>query len=143
MVDWRTKNVPTWDYIRKPPNGLFAMLRWMISGTGPMQSLVSQVGVFVHSDDERSVFVPLPSFLAPSKFNNLACFLRLPYTSPVSASLPIRNHASGPRAPDLEIAFAPLLLIDNEFTEPLFEDQGFAAVRQHFRWKSFVITDVV
>ncbi|TDL19866.1 GMC oxidoreductase [Rickenella mellea] len=104
VIDWRTKGVPTWDYIRKPLNGLFAMVRWMVSGTGPMQSLVSQVGVFVRSDDER-----------------------LPYTSPVSGPLPVTNHASGPRAPDLEIAFAPLLLIDNGFTEPPFEDQGFAA----------------
>lgn len=59
-LPFRAKPGYTWDrYIRSPIKGLLAFLQWVTVGSGPLSSLATQVGVFVRSDDERSVHTGL------------------------------------------------------------------------------------
>ncbi|KAI0354311.1 GMC oxidoreductase [Trametes cingulata] len=82
----------TWDYLTQNPlSATAAIVRWLVSGTGPMSSLCFQMGMFIRSDDER-----------------------LPFGPP----LPTKDLSSGPRAPDLEYMFVPLAVINHGLSYP-------------------------
>ncbi|KAJ6617203.1 GMC oxidoreductase [Mycena sp. CBHHK59/15] len=87
----RAKAGNTWDSILRPIPGLVALGKWLVAGTGPMTSVAAPVGIFVHSD----TIVPSPSVDAKV----------LELSSATSA------------APDIEIFFAPLIVINNGFTK--------------------------
>ncbi|GJJ08197.1 hypothetical protein Clacol_002405 [Clathrus columnatus] len=49
FVAYRTKGVPTYDYLNNPLNALFALAQWYMTGKGPMATLVAPGGAFVRS----------------------------------------------------------------------------------------------
>ncbi|KAJ7072896.1 GMC oxidoreductase [Mycena amicta] len=87
----RAKAGKTWDNVLSPLGGVLALGKWLISGTGPMTSIAAPVGIFVHSE----------TIVASPAQDNKAVDL-----SVVSA---------GP--PDIEIFFAPLIVVNNGFTK--------------------------
>ncbi|KAE9398602.1 GMC oxidoreductase [Gymnopus androsaceus JB14] len=91
----RAKAGNTWDSILRPLPGLAALLKWLVSGEGPMSSIAAPLGVFVYSDT-----IILPNENTPGKNDSKLVDL--------SAS-----HA----APDIEIFFAPLIVVNNGFTK--------------------------
>ncbi|KAJ7222417.1 GMC oxidoreductase [Mycena pura] len=87
----RAKAGKTWDYILSPLGGITVLLEWLISGTGPMASIAASVGVFVHSD----------TIVAS--------------TGKEGKPVDLSSAPSG--APDIEIFFAPLIVINNGRTK--------------------------
>ncbi|KAK6975046.1 GMC oxidoreductase [Favolaschia claudopus] len=87
----RAKPGKTWDHILSPLGGLAALGRWLISGSGPMAGIAAPVGIFVHSDSIVA---------SPNKNNKLV-------------DLAVGSSAT----PDIEIFFAPLIVVNNGFTK--------------------------
>ncbi|GJJ13692.1 hypothetical protein Clacol_007948 [Clathrus columnatus] len=82
--------LPTYDYLAKPLSSLFALVQWYITGKWPMATLAAQGAAFFRSDD-------------PS----------LPYSVPGGKPLPdLVDLSSGSNAPDLEISWFPMLILD-------------------------------
>ncbi|CCM03445.1 uncharacterized protein FIBRA_05578 [Fibroporia radiculosa] len=92
----RAKPGMTLDFLYRPAFAAWALLQWLMFGSGPMSSLLSQIGLFIRSDDER-----LP-FSVPSRG-----------TVPPSA-----DHTSGPNAPDVEVVTCPMAVIESEVVIP-------------------------
>ncbi|CCM03441.1 uncharacterized protein FIBRA_05574 [Fibroporia radiculosa] len=85
----RAKPGTTLDYLYSPASAAWPVLQWLMLGSGTMSSLISQIGLFIRSDDER-----------------------LPFTSVGGAVLPSADHTSGPKAPDVEVVTCPMAVID-------------------------------
>ncbi|TBU31303.1 GMC oxidoreductase [Dichomitus squalens] len=98
---FRAKPGFTWDWV---VYNIFwsavALVQWLILGTGPLSSLATQVGIFVRSDDPN-----------------------LPY----GESLPVTDMSSGPRAPDIEFAIAPFVVIESGAHTPPRGTHGITA----------------
>ncbi|TFK92473.1 GMC oxidoreductase [Polyporus arcularius HHB13444] len=76
----------TWDDItQSQAHAGWALLRWLLFGTGPMSALCGQAAVFTRSDDKS-----------------------LPY----GPELPVKDMFSGPKAPDIEYLVFPMGIID-------------------------------
>lgn len=71
------------------------LFKWLISGQGPMAGVSFPGGIFVRSDD-------------PS----------LPFYSESQSGAPVKDNTSGPNAPDLEIIWMPLLVLENGTKRP-------------------------
>ncbi|EIM79458.1 GMC oxidoreductase [Stereum hirsutum FP-91666 SS1] len=84
----RAKPGYTFDYLNQPFSGLKAMVRWAISGTGPMAASAAPGAAFLRSDDER-----------------------IPFDGKASTPLSIRDTSSGPNAPDIEILWFPVVVL--------------------------------
>ncbi|EED83502.1 hypothetical GMC oxidoreductase, partial [Postia placenta Mad-698-R] len=80
----------TWDYLYRPIPTTLALIRWLAFGTGVLATIAGQVGVFVRSDDEQ--YASQQMLYRP----------KLPYVT----------HSSGVGAPDVEITFAPMSVIN-------------------------------
>ncbi|KAK0460401.1 GMC oxidoreductase [Desarmillaria tabescens] len=91
-VLFRTKasNNLTWDYVGSPLVGAWALIRWLFTGKGPMSGVSFPGGAFVRSDD-------------PSLRNT---------------GSPVRDNTSGPNAPDIEIIWMPLLVLEGGTKRP-------------------------
>ncbi|KAJ7076687.1 GMC oxidoreductase [Mycena belliarum] len=87
----RAKPGTTWDNILSPFGGLVALGKWLLYGSGPMASIAAPVGVFVHSD------MVLDSATEDGKVLDLS--------------------SSPSTAPDIEIFFAPLIVVNNGSTK--------------------------
>ncbi|KAJ7821470.1 GMC oxidoreductase [Mycena olivaceomarginata] len=87
----RAKAGKTWDHVLSPLGSVVALGKWLISGSGPMASIAAPVGIFVHS----STIVDSPDM--DSKVLDLT--------------------AASSTAPDIEIFFAPLIVVNNGFTK--------------------------
>ncbi|KAK0224315.1 GMC oxidoreductase [Armillaria fumosa] len=85
----------TWDYVGGPLAGAWALVKWLLSGKGPMAGVSFPGGIFVRSDDASLPF----------------------YSDPQSAA-PVKDNTSGPTAPDLEIIWMPLLVLENGTKRP-------------------------
>ncbi|KAF9808708.1 hypothetical protein IEO21_07770 [Rhodonia placenta] len=79
----------TWDYLYRPIPTTVALIRWLVFGTGVLATIAGQVGVFVRSDDEH-----------------------IPWGSESRPKLPYATHSAGAGAPDVEISFAPMSVIN-------------------------------
>ncbi|KAK0499204.1 GMC oxidoreductase [Armillaria luteobubalina] len=92
-VLFRTKasNNLTWDYVGAPLAGAWALIKWLFTGKGPMAGVSFPGGAFVRSDD--------PSL-------------------PFNTDAPVRDNTSGPNAPDLEIIWMPLLVLEGGTKRP-------------------------
>ncbi|EED81988.1 hypothetical GMC oxidoreductase, partial [Postia placenta Mad-698-R] len=88
---FRMKPGTTWDYLYSPTSTIIGLLRWLVFGTGPLSTIGGQVGVFVRSDDPR---------------------LRSPSRGPIA------DRSSGPKAPDIELATAPMTVIARGTVKP-------------------------
>ncbi|KAI0045900.1 GMC oxidoreductase [Auriscalpium vulgare] len=79
---------PGWsfDYLNNPVSGVLALGRWLLFGTGPMAALAASGAAFIRTDD-------------PS----------LPFDTKHGKRVEIKDNTSGPRSPDLEIVWFPLL----------------------------------
>ncbi|KAF9803646.1 hypothetical protein IEO21_09606 [Rhodonia placenta] len=88
---FRMKPGTTWDYLYSPTSTIIGLLRWLVFGTGPLSTIGGQVGVFVRSDDPR---------------------LRSPSRGPIA------DLSSGPKAPDIELATAPMTVIARGTVNP-------------------------
>ncbi|KAF8123816.1 GMC oxidoreductase [Mycena galopus ATCC 62051] len=103
----RAKAGKTWDHILSPLGGIVALSKWLISGSGPMTSIAAPVGVFVHSESIVYVmhflchFAHTPSSVSPSKDSKAVDITAVPLGV----------------APDIEIFFAPMIVINNGFTK--------------------------
>ncbi|KAJ7446109.1 GMC oxidoreductase [Mycena latifolia] len=87
----RAKAGKTWDHVLSPLGGVVALGKWLMSGSGPMTSIAAPVGIFVHSDTIVA---------SPTKDSKV-----LDLSSAPSA------------APDIEIFFAPLIVVNNGSTK--------------------------
>ncbi|KAK6992437.1 exonuclease domain-containing protein, partial [Favolaschia claudopus] len=87
----RAKPGKTWDHILTPLGGVVALAQWLIWGSGPMTGIAAPVGIFVHSD------TIVPSSTHDSKIIDVS--------------------AAPSAAPDIEIFFAPLIVVNNGFTK--------------------------
>ncbi|KAK6996808.1 GMC oxidoreductase [Favolaschia claudopus] len=87
----RSQPGKTWDHILTPLGGVVALAQWLIWGSGPMTGIAAPVGIFVHSDT-----------IVPSSAND---------------SKVIDVSAAPSAAPDIEIFFAPLIVVNNGFTK--------------------------
>ncbi|KAH9920281.1 GMC oxidoreductase [Fomitopsis serialis] len=93
---FRAKPAATWDHYNNPLPGALAMLRWLITGGGPLAALGTSSGAFLRS------FEPEVAALSGS-----------------SENLAIRDLTSGPGAPDLELVWAPVSFsVDNGLVIP-------------------------
>ncbi|KAJ7619828.1 GMC oxidoreductase [Mycena polygramma] len=87
----RAKAGRTFDHILSPLGGVVALLRWLVSGSGPMASVAAPFGIFVHSDTVIT---------SPGQDGKV---LDLP---------------SAPSAPpDIEIFFAPFIVVNMGLTK--------------------------
>ncbi|KAJ7278858.1 GMC oxidoreductase [Mycena rebaudengoi] len=87
----RAKAGSTWDYILRPLPGFVALAKWLIWGSGPLTSIAAPVGMFVHSD---AIVV-----------------------SPTADTKAVDLSSAPSSAPDIEIFFAPLIVVNNGFTK--------------------------
>ncbi|KAJ6600363.1 GMC oxidoreductase [Mycena vulgaris] len=87
----RAKAGKTWDHVLTPLGGIVALTKWLMSGSGPMTSIAAPVGIFVHSDTIVA---------SPGKDNKVLDLSSAPSS-----------------APDIEIFFAPLIVVNNGFTK--------------------------
>ncbi|KAK0184462.1 GMC oxidoreductase [Armillaria mellea] len=85
----------TWDYVGGPLTGAWVLIKWLLSGKGPMAGISFPGGIFVHSGD-------------PS----------LPFYSDPQSAAPVKDNTSGPTAPDLKIVWMPLLVLENRTKRP-------------------------
>ncbi|THH14403.1 hypothetical protein EW146_g5923 [Bondarzewia mesenterica] len=86
----------TWDYIGGPLAGALALLKWLITGGGPMAGLSLPGGAFVRSDDAT-----------------------LPFTGGSSSEGgPRQDNTSGPNAPDIEVIWTPIVVLENGSKRP-------------------------
>ncbi|CAE6457084.1 unnamed protein product [Rhizoctonia solani] len=76
------------DYLSTTSGSLLPLLRWLATGTGPLTSNLCEGGLFVRTDDPK-IFGPNPA--------------------------QIEDTTSGPNAPNLEIACAPLTFAEHGF----------------------------
>ncbi|KAF9804979.1 hypothetical protein IEO21_09247 [Rhodonia placenta] len=79
----------TWDYLYRPIPTTLALIRWLAFGTGVLATIAGQAGAFVRSDDEH-----------------------ISWGSESRPKLPYVTHSSGVGAPDVEITFAPMSVIN-------------------------------
>ncbi|KAJ7584168.1 GMC oxidoreductase [Mycena floridula] len=86
----------TWDYLGNPLSGLFAMVKWFVTGGGPMAGLALPGGAFIRSDDS---------------------LLRAAFTANGEIA-PVEDNTSGPHAPDLELIWTPIIVLDNGKGKP-------------------------
>ncbi|TFY59703.1 hypothetical protein EVJ58_g5619 [Rhodofomes roseus] len=94
---FRAKPAATWDHYNSPVPGALALLRWFLTGGGPLAALGSPSGAFLRSDDPR---IAVRSELAESRAT--------------------KNMTSGPGAPDLELVWAPVCFsVDNGIVVPV------------------------
>ncbi|RPD58939.1 GMC oxidoreductase [Lentinus tigrinus ALCF2SS1-7] len=85
-IVFRAREGWTWDNVtQSQAHAAWALLRWLMFGTGPMSALCGQAGIFIRSDDKS-----------------------LPY----GPDLPVKDTFSGPKAPDLEYLIFPMGIID-------------------------------
>ncbi|KAI0052433.1 GMC oxidoreductase [Auriscalpium vulgare] len=77
----------TLDYLNGPGQGLIALVKWLLFGSGPMTNLTAPGAAFIRSTDPA-----------------------LPLSSPASANVPIKDTTSGPHSPDLEVVWFPLVV---------------------------------
>jgi len=82
----RAKPGTTWDYLTKPASAVFALLQWVLYGSGPMSGKGTQVAAFLRADDEK-----LPKLSATDR--------------------PVKDLTSGPNSPDIELIYAPLVAV--------------------------------
>ncbi|KAJ7145563.1 GMC oxidoreductase [Mycena epipterygia] len=87
----RAKAGKTWDHVLSPMGGVVALGKWLISGSGPMASIAAPVGIFVHSDTIIE---------SPNKDSKVLDLSSAPST-----------------APDIEIFFAPVIVVNNGLTK--------------------------
>ncbi|TFY60083.1 hypothetical protein EVJ58_g5368 [Rhodofomes roseus] len=85
---YRAKQGMTIDALNRPLNAISALVRWLITGGGPMSVPPTEAAIFVRSDDES-----------------------LPYAPKGRAPTQTVSRSSGPGAPDLEIVFCPMTII--------------------------------
>ncbi|KAH9840952.1 GMC oxidoreductase [Rhodofomes roseus] len=85
---YRAKLGMTLDALNRPLNAISALVRWLITGGGPMSVPPTEAAIFVRSDDES-----------------------LPYAPKGRAPTQTVSRSSGPGAPDLEIVFCPMTII--------------------------------
>ncbi|GJJ13695.1 hypothetical protein Clacol_007951 [Clathrus columnatus] len=101
-VVFQTKGVQTLDYLYNPLNALLALVQWYITGKGPTATLVSPGSAFIRSDD-------------PS----------LPYNTSAGKPIPdLVDLSSGPNAPDLEIMWLPMVILNGGVGKPPSGIQG-------------------
>ncbi|KAJ7576896.1 GMC oxidoreductase-domain-containing protein [Mycena floridula] len=86
----------TWDYLGSPLSGLGAMVRWLITGGGPMAGLALPGGAFIRSDDP----LLLPSFTANGEI------------------APVLDNTSGPHSPDIELIWTSIIVLDDGKGKP-------------------------
>ncbi|KAJ7156079.1 GMC oxidoreductase [Mycena crocata] len=86
----------TWDYLNNPFSGLVALVKWMFTGGGPMAGLAFPGGAFIRSDD------PL---------------LRAAFTANGEV-VPVHDNTSGPHAPDIELIWTPIIILDSGKGKP-------------------------
>ncbi|KAJ3538326.1 hypothetical protein NM688_g6537 [Phlebia brevispora] len=96
-LNFPTKPGVTWDYLNGPLSGAMALFRWLVFGKGPMATLGTPAGAFVRSDDPN-----LP--------------LRAKDTALRDDT--VKDLTSGPNAPDIEILWAPVLVLDHGLKAP-------------------------
>ncbi|KAI0776751.1 GMC oxidoreductase [Trametes elegans] len=97
-ITFRARRGWTLDHLTQNPLlSLLALLRWLVSGTGLMASLGFQTGIFLRSDDE---------------------------SLPLGPPLPTKDTTSGPNAPDLELMFVPLTVINHGTSFPPYGTYG-------------------
>ncbi|KIK74016.1 GMC oxidoreductase, partial [Paxillus rubicundulus Ve08.2h10] len=87
-VIFRAKQGYTFDYMKDPIKAIFVMLRWFLTGGGPATSSGAEAVAFVRSDDK-------------TLFGS---------TADEADSTGLINNTSGPDAPDIELAVAPVSL---------------------------------
>ncbi|KAI0066056.1 GMC oxidoreductase [Artomyces pyxidatus] len=92
----RAKPGWTYDYLTAPVSGLLALGRWLFFGSGPMAALAAPGAAFVRTDDQRHVDL-------------FSCWL--------GERVDIRDNTAGPKSPDLEILWFPLIT-GNMITPP-------------------------
>ncbi|EMD36325.1 hypothetical protein CERSUDRAFT_84404 [Gelatoporia subvermispora B] len=85
------------DYLAKPLNGAIALLKWLLTGRGPMSCIAAAAAAFIRSDDPA---------------------LKEAFSSNASANVPVRDRTSGPGAPDIEITWGAIVSLDNGFKKP-------------------------
>ncbi|KAH9934397.1 GMC oxidoreductase [Fomitopsis serialis] len=85
---FRARQSMTLDWLNRPANAILALVRWLITGGGPMSIPPTEAAIFVRSDDES-----------------------LPYAQKGSVPTPTVSGSSGPGAPDIEIVFCPMTVI--------------------------------
>ncbi|KZT66955.1 GMC oxidoreductase [Daedalea quercina L-15889] len=85
---FRAKQGMTLDALNRPLTAISALVRWLVTGGGPMSVPPTEAALFVRSDDDR-----------------------LPYAREGEAPTPTAVNSSGPAAPDLEVVFCPMTII--------------------------------
>ncbi|KAF8513661.1 GMC oxidoreductase [Hysterangium stoloniferum] len=100
----RTKAAFSWDHIAKPLSGVFALVKWLLKHKGPLTSLPCQGGAFFRSDN--------PSTYFESNKNK------------GDQDIQIAGLTSGPKSPDIEFMWFPVLAINNGFSAAPANVQG-------------------
>lgn len=102
-------------------------MQWLISGSGPMQSLAGQTVAFIRSDDKTcDLFVVGAIFCAHLSVP----FSSLPFGAKGTVLKTTIDRSSGPGAPDIEIFIAPVIVIDFGMTKPPPGASGVTLVSQ-------------
>lgn len=107
------------DYLAKPLNGAIALLKWLITGRGPMSCIAAAAAAFIRSDDLAYV-LSSSSIRLSLNFESIDITrsLQNAFSSTASANAPVRDCTSGPGAPDIEITWGAVISLDNGFKKP-------------------------
>ncbi|KZT01774.1 GMC oxidoreductase [Laetiporus sulphureus 93-53] len=92
---FRAKPAYTWDRYNATFSGAVAMMKWLLTGKGPLSSMGTSMAAFIRSDDRS-----------------------LPFGSKASENLPVKDLTSGPNTPDIELVWAPFVFVNFGFTPP-------------------------
>ncbi|KAI0045893.1 GMC oxidoreductase [Auriscalpium vulgare] len=88
-VTARAKPGWTYDYLSNPLSGLFALAKWYLTGKGPMTAMAAPGAAFIRTDDKN-----------------------IRFDSKLGGELPVRDLAAGPKGPDIEVLWFPLITGD-------------------------------
>ncbi|TDL17530.1 GMC oxidoreductase [Rickenella mellea] len=97
-VTFRAKAGTSLDYMAHPIKSLFAVVQWLVAGTGPATSNVGEAALFVRGTDTS---IPLTS-----------------KGSVEETSSKVIDTTSGTDAPDLELICAPMAFLDHGLKQP-------------------------
>lgn len=98
----RSKSQWTWDHLLRPLWTLISVLQWLFFGvSSPFAAIGAQAALFVRSDDNK---LPFGASAAPDE-----------------------DLTSGPNSPDIEVFFAPTIVIENASIPPPAGEYGITA----------------